>query len=86
MKENKLNLYFNMFLGAVGSVTILLFLAMYTMKEQNSFGYLGLIGIVLIIIYINYLEKIAGISAKLIWIKAGFSIILFVSLSAIFYL
>ena len=86
MKENKLSLYFNMFLGAVGSVTILLFLAIYTLNEENSFGYLGFLGVLLVIIYINYLEKIAGINTKLIWVKAGFSMVLLISLSAIFYL
>lgn len=86
MKENKLRLYFNMVLGAIGSATILIFSAKYMLEEKNSFGYLGFIGVLLIFIYINYLEEIAGISTKLIWIKAGFSMVIFVSLLAIFYL
>ena len=86
MKGNKLSLYINMLLGAIGSVTILLFSTMYMLEEQNSFGYIGTFGFLLIIIYINYLEKRAGISTKLIGIKAVVSMILFVSFSYFLYL
>ena len=85
MQGEKFSLFFNMILGAIGSVTILLFSTMYLLKEQNSFGYIGTFGFLLIIIYINYLEKKAGISTKLIWIKAVGSMILFLSCSYFLY-
>ena len=86
MQKDKLILYFNMFLSAIGSVIILLVSIMYTIKENISIGYLNALGFFLIITYTNYLEKKAGISTKLIWIKAIVSMILFASFSYFLYL
>lgn len=85
MNEDKLSLYFNMFLGAIGTVTILLVSTSYMLEEQNYSGYIGTFGFILITIYINYLEKKAGISTKLIWIKAVFSMILCASFTYFLY-
>ena len=86
MKESKISLYFNMLIGSIGIATILLFSVMYMLKEQNSFGYVGTFSVLLVIIYINFLEKRAGISTKLIWIRAIVSILFYASFLYFLYL
>ena len=86
LQDSKISLYFSMLSGAFGIATILLFSVMYMLKEQNSFGYIGTFSVLLIIIYINFLEKRAGISTKLIWIKSIGSMLFFASFLYFLYL
>ena len=82
LKENKQALYFNMILGTIGPVLIFLAAVRYMIKENDYIGYISIyFGFLLTITYINYLEKRAGISKKLIWIRIIVSIILALSFS-----
>lgn len=87
MKENENQeiLYFPMLLGSIGSAVLLLVSLMY-MQEQQDTAYLGIFGFLLTTAYINYLEEKAGISNKLIWIKAILSMIIFFSCGYFFLL
>ena len=87
LKENKQALYFNMILGTIGSILIVLAAMRYMIKENDYIGYINIfLGFLLMISYINYLEKKAGISKKLIWIRVIVSMILFLSFSYFLYL
>ncbi|MFJ7974347.1 hypothetical protein ACIQZI_01365 [Peribacillus sp. NPDC096379] len=69
-------------MGTIGPVLILLAATRYMIKENDYIGYISIyIGFLLTIIYINYLEKRAGISKKLTWIRVIVSMILFLSFS-----
>lgn len=82
LKENKQTLYFYMTLGTIGTVLILLAAMKYMIKENDYIGYINIFfGFLLTISYINYLEKRAGISKKLTWIRVIVSMILFLSFS-----
>lgn len=70
MEYNKLSFYiFILLFGSIGNVTVLLCCIMM-LEEQNSKAYLVALGFIFLTIYINNLEKKAGISSKLLWIKA----------------
>jgi len=86
LQESKFSLYFHMLIGAIGIATILLFSVMYMLKEQNSLGYIGTFSVLLVIIYINFLEKRAGISTKLILIKAIVAMLFYASFLYFLYL
>ena len=82
LKENKQALYFNMILGTIGTILIALAAMRYLVKENGSIGYAFILfGFILTIGYINYLEKRAGISKKLTWIRAIISLIIIISFS-----
>jgi hypothetical protein len=87
LKENKQALYFNMILGTIGTILIILAAMRYLIKENDYIGYAFILfGFILTIGYINYLEKRAGISKKLTWIRVIVSMILFLSFSYFIYL
>jgi hypothetical protein len=79
VNENKDALYLNMFLGTIGTILLLLSGVRYSIKEGNNSVEDAMIffGFILAINYINFLEKKAGISNKLTWIRVGVSIVLF---------
>ena len=82
LKENKQALYFNMILGTVGTILIALAAIRDLVKENDNVGYAFIfLGFILTIGYIGYLEKKAGISKKLTWIRVIVSLILFFSFS-----
>ena len=86
LKENKQALYFNMILGTIGTILIILAAMRYLIKENDYIGYAFILfGFILTIGYINYLEKRAGISKKLTWIRVIVSMILFLSFSYFIY-
>ena len=86
LKENKQALYFNMILGTIGTILIILAAMRYLIKENDYIGYAFILfGFLLTISYINYLEKRAGISKKLTWIRVIVSMILFLSFSYFLY-
>jgi hypothetical protein len=82
LKDNKQVLYSYMILGTIGTILIALSAMRYLAKVNDYNGYLIIfLGFILTISYINYLEKKAGISKKLTWIRAIVSVILFFSFS-----
>ena len=89
-KENRLNLYFNMVIGAIGTILIVLFEFRYFKYQVEKVkiditGYaMIMFGCILTMNYINYLEKKAGISNKLTWIRAISSIIIVVAFYVLF--
>lgn len=77
MEENNKSLYVKMFLGTIGVVLVGLGALRYLAIMNDTKGYLfTFLGFLLTINYIYYLEKKAGISTKITWIKAAISIIL----------
>lgn len=70
-------LYFNMALGAIGTLLIALVAMSYVVEQHYNLEYgFILFGFILTIGYINYLEKKAGISKEMTWIRIIISIIL----------
>ncbi|MFD9628889.1 hypothetical protein [Peribacillus muralis] len=85
-KENK-SLYVNMFFGTIGIVLVGLGALRYQVLIDDPEGYIiAFAGFIFTAGYINYLEKKAGISNKITWMKAGISITLFLTISFILYL
>lgn len=83
LKENKQALYFNMILGTIGTILIALAAMRYLVKENDNIGKAFILfGFILMNAYINYLEKRAGISKKLIWIR---DIVFFILIISFFY-
>lgn len=84
-KENKLTLYFNMVIGAIGTILIVLFEFRHLIFQEEKLkiditgNAMIMFGFIFTINYINYLEKKAGISNKLTWIRAIASIIIVVA-------
>ena len=75
-----------MILGTIGTILIILAAMRYLIKENDYIGYAFILfGFILTIGYINYLEKRAGISKKLTWIRVIVSMILFLSFSYFIY-
>ncbi len=71
-----------MILGTIGTILIALAATRYLVKVSDYNGYLIIFfGFILTISYINYLEKKAGISKKLTWIRGIVSAIIFFSFS-----
>ncbi|ATP40780.1 hypothetical protein CSE16_12370 [Solibacillus sp. R5-41] len=86
MKNDKKVLYFYMILVTIGTILIALGIIGYLVKVNEPKGYLMIIlGFILTINYINYLEKKAGISKKIIWIKNSVYMVLVFSLSYFLY-
>jgi hypothetical protein len=78
LKEDKKIIYFNMILGTIGTLLISIGVVSYLAKENDFHNYaLILLGFSLTLSYIDFLEKRAGISRKLTWIRAVVSIVLF---------
>ncbi|MGE7185512.1 hypothetical protein ACQKKK_16375 [Peribacillus sp. NPDC006672] len=85
MEKN--HLYFNMFFGTIGIVLVGVGALKYQVVMHDLEGYIiAYAGFILTAGYINYLEKKAGISNKIIWLKAGISIALFIIISFIIYI
>lgn len=71
MEENKASiLYINMFIGVLGLVLIIIGALRYIENVGGTGSYILIFGFILTMIYINYLEGRAGISKKIIWIRA----------------
>ncbi|ANC78549.1 hypothetical protein ABE65_017785 [Fictibacillus phosphorivorans] len=76
MKEDNIRIYLNMILGTIGTILISLGLIRYLGTESDIKDYIGaFLGFTLMLGYIDYLEKKAGISRKLTWIRALVSIV-----------
>ncbi|WP_342540125.1 hypothetical protein MHI39_21100 [Heyndrickxia sp. FSL K6-6286] len=85
MKYEKEVLYFYMILVTIGTVLIALTTLRYMSNVNDSSGYLILFGLIFTISYINYLEKKAGISKKVIWIRNSVYTVLVISLTYFLY-
>ncbi|KYD05474.1 MULTISPECIES: hypothetical protein [Heyndrickxia] len=86
MKENMLALYFNMILGTIGTILVALTALGYLVKTNDGNGYIIIfLGFIFTISYINFLEKRAGVSKKLTWIRAIVSIVIFASISYFYF-
>ncbi|MBU5214022.1 hypothetical protein KQI60_20795 [Bacillus oleronius] len=85
MKNDKQVLYFYMILVTIGTVLIALTTLRYMSNVNDSSGYLILFGLIFTISYINYIEKKAGISKKVIWIRNSVYTVLVISLTYFLY-
>ncbi|MES1043762.1 hypothetical protein FOA22_04460 [Heyndrickxia oleronia] len=85
MKYEKQVLYFYMILVTIGTVLIALTTLRYMSNVNDSSGYLILFGLIFTISYINYLERKAGISKKVIWIRNSVYTVLVISLTYFLY-
>ncbi|RRN72895.1 hypothetical protein EI200_06905 [Peribacillus simplex] len=86
MDKEKNHLYLNMFFGTIGIVLVGISALKYQVVMDDIEGYIiSYAGFIFTAGYIKYIEKKAGISNKIIWIKAGISIALFLIISFIFY-
>jgi hypothetical protein len=86
LKEDNIRIYFNMILGTIGTILISLGMISYLAKENDIKAYaVALLGFTLTLSYIDYLEKKAGISRKLTWIRAVISIAIFLVFSYFIY-
>ncbi|QOY35049.1 hypothetical protein AWH56_020410 [Anaerobacillus isosaccharinicus] len=71
------SLYMNMIFGSLGIILIFLGLLKFLEVEANSSGFiLVILGLTITVHYIYHLEKKAGISDKIIWIRALFLILI----------
>ena len=82
LNRDKLAMYLFMLLGTTGTILIVLFdfrYLRYQEKIKSDIDIAGnaiiVVGLALTVNYINYLEKKAGISNKLTWLRAIVSII-----------
>ncbi|MFS0824674.1 hypothetical protein [Bacillus sp. 1P02SD] len=87
MNKNKdRKLYLNMILGSIGIIFITLGIFEFLTIVESTVAYiLTILGFVITVHYIYHLEKKAGISDKIIWIRAFILIIIVVSIYNIFY-
>ncbi|MCM3238750.1 hypothetical protein M3589_13575 [Heyndrickxia oleronia] len=86
MKNDKQVLYFYMILVTIGTVLIALATLRYISNVNDTYGsYMILFGLLFTISYINYLEKKAGISKKVIWIRNSVYTVLVISLTYFLY-
>ena len=86
MKKDKQVLYFYMISVTIGTTIIALAIMKYIFEVNEPRGYLiMLLGFLLTINYINYLEKKAGISKKIIWIRNSVYMVLVGSLTYFLY-
>ncbi|MFH5780060.1 hypothetical protein [Heyndrickxia oleronia] len=85
LKNDKQVLYFYMILVTIGTVLIALTTLRYMSNVNDSSGYLILFGLIFTISYINYIEKKAGISKKVIWIRNSVYTVLVISLTYFLY-
>lgn len=85
LKNDKQVLYFYIILVTIGTVLIALTTLRYMSNVNDSSGYLILFGLIFTISYINYLEKKAGISKKVIWIRNSVYTVLVISLTYFLY-
>ena len=86
LEKDKQVLYFYMISVTIGITLIALAIMRYIVEVNEPKGYLIiLLGFVLTLNYINYLEKKAGISKKIIWIRNSMYMILVGSLTYFLY-
>lgn len=86
MKNDKQVLYFYMILVTIGTVLIAVATLRYISNVNDTYGsYMILFGLLFTISYINYLEKKAGISKKVIWIRNSVYTVLVISLTYFLY-
>lgn len=79
MKGNNSSLYLSMVLGSIGIILITFGIMEFFLIGDASNYVLLLLGFIITIHYIYFLEKKAGISKKLIWIRAIFFILILVA-------
>lgn len=71
------SLYLNMIIGSLGIILIFGGLLKFLEVVENSSGFiLVILGLTITVHYIYHLEKKAGISEKMIWIRALFLILI----------
>ncbi|GAA0336028.1 hypothetical protein GCM10008967_28020 [Bacillus carboniphilus] len=76
MGKNKTSiLYLNVFIGALGLVLIIIGAYRYVENVGGTGSYIHFFGFIFTMIYINHLENRAGISKKIIWIRAAVPIL-----------
>jgi len=81
MNKDKIKMYIFLILGGIGLALVGLGGVMF-IEIDNMKGYLTVIcGFLITISYIEFLERRAGISKKIIWVRAIVSIILFAVLA-----
>lgn len=86
LKKDKQVLYFYMISITIGTTIIALAIMRDILEVNEPKGYLIiLLGFFLTINYINYLEKKAGISKKIIWIRNSVYMVLVSSLTYFLY-
>jgi hypothetical protein len=80
-KDKNRNLYLNMILGSIGIILITLGIFEFLIIVKSTTGHiLTLLGYVITVHYIYHLEKKAGISEKIIWIRAIILIVIIFSI------
>jgi hypothetical protein len=75
LSEDKRLSYIRTFFGGVGTILVALGAARFINISDSKGFYLVLFGFLLSVGYINYLEKKAGVSNKVTWIRALLSAI-----------
>lgn len=86
MQDNKFALYFYTCVGALGLILLTVTIIKYYETLEVSSGYLiPFFGFILTFYYINYLERKAGISKKVIWIRAITTIIVILLISKVIF-
>ncbi|MFA9559469.1 hypothetical protein ACERII_19345 [Evansella sp. AB-rgal1] len=87
--ENNGTIYLHLLLGSIGILLIALGMFELIAKVESTMPVLILtffgFGFIAVVHYIYYLEKKAGISNKLIWIRAVFLILLLLGIYFSFY-
>ena len=76
-EKDRGTLYFNMAIGTLGLLVILVGLFKYVETGGGNASF-ALVGFPLTMIYLNYLEGKAGISKKILWIKSIIAISLLI--------
>jgi hypothetical protein len=85
-EDNKFTLYFHTFVGALGLILLTVTILKYYETIEVSSGYLlPFFGFILTFSYINYLEKKAGVSKKVIWIRSISSIVILLLISKVLF-
>ncbi|WP_077329811.1 hypothetical protein [Virgibacillus siamensis] len=86
MNKGTKELCFFMIMGAVGTVLIAAGAFRYQLIKDMKWFAIIFFGFLLTISYIEFLEKKAGISKKITWIRAIISLLLFFIVSLILFL
>ena len=86
MEDNERGyLYLNMSIGTLGLIIIAFALLKFNEVVPGMESALALLGYPFAMIYLHYLEKRAGISTKVIWIRSFIAILLILVLGSILF-
>lgn len=86
MEDNERGyLYLNISIGTLGLIIIALALLKFKETVPGVESAFALLGYPLAMIYLHYLEKRAGISKRVIWIRSFIAILLLLVLAFIFF-